>query len=1307
MLKSIYTLAIGLSLFLSGSFSSLGAVQATYYISPTGSDANNGLSAATPFATLTKAQTVVRTINSSMTGNIMVYVMQGDYVVTSTVIFTSADSGTGGFNVIYTNYNANGSARLLAGTKVTGWLQYSNNIYRANIGTGLGFTTLYENGIRADMARWPKRTSAFATSRAGYLTYVSTSGNQFVCTDNSYSPSGNNFNPAGKDFSKAYMYGWHGSDGHRWSGCEVPITSVAGSPPGNITINVSTTGGLGSPPDSCLIENCLGLLEVPGEYFYDSSSGYLYYYSRFSGPIANQEIIAPRVVRLIYVNGSSNLQFAGLTLMDTDRIIQSSTDDWFDTQQAGYDATIYMVNAQNVVVRNCKISGSGINGVTLDSGTAACTITGCLIEHTGYHGVNLKGGSGHTISNCLIRYCGELRGHGRGVNVLSDPDTLANLEVYYCARAGVCLGVANGFGGSTVSYVRVHDCVQDSGDQGGFYHISSAGNTAYFQCLSYHNYVDPSCGDRPPTAVYTDRGSSGTIGTSYTDVEARDSQFWMYRHDPQYTDSTLLTYTNCSWDQGGYVASANQWTDVTNAADTNQMQYSLIGVTSNFPAEYNDLLAGPAAPINLWAQPGNAAATLRWTEVDRATSYLVKRATTSGGPYTIAATNPVPVTGYDLGTTYVANNLTNGVTYYYIVTATNAAGESPVSLEVKVTPNTNCPARLNGALIGTVASAANAVDGNLLTWTADSGGWVGLDLGKANVISEIRYAPSYQGGGLQGGDSIAWLGAGGQFQGDNDPGFNAPTTLFKVSFSKSGSHTPILIPTTIFNTNAFRYVRYVPGASHSEIGEIQFFGDKPASVALTAPTNFTATIIAGNMGLNWNAVNGALTYTVKRSTNNGSGYMTIAGNLETTNYTDSSFVRGITNYYVVTATNNDFESPNSMQVSAFVGVPTPPVSLVATPGSGLIGLSWTVSSGAASYNVKRSIASGGSYTTIASPTTTNYTDTAVVNGVIYYYVVSSANSYGESTNSVQVSATPGGKLNGAVIGTAGSYNNSGNTIAKVFDGDLTTYFDAAAGTGAWAGLDFGLGVSNRITQIKYCPRSGYPQRMTGGVFQGGTDPNFTNPVTLFSITVQPPTGVMTVQPITNTIPFQYVRYLGPNNGNCNVAEVEFDGYTVAAPAAPTGLTATAGDAQVVLNWSAISGAAVYKVKNSTVSGGGYTVVASNSGLAFTNIGLANGTMYYFVVSATNAVGEGANSVQVSARPVSGAATSLAFALNGSQLQLSWPADHTGWLLQMQTSSVGAGLGLNWITVTDTDTTNQLNVPLDASNGSVFFRLVSP
>ena len=69
-------------------------------------------------------------------------------------------------------------------------------------------------------------------------------------------------------------------------------------------------------------------------------------------------------------------------------------------------------------------------------------------------------------------------------------------------------------------------------------------------------------------------------------------------------------------------------------------------------------------------------------------------------------------------------------------------------------------------------------------------------------------------------------------------------------------------------------------------------------------------------------------------------------------------------------------------------------------------LSWTASSGATSYNVKRATVSGGPYTTIASPTTTSHTNTGLVNGTTYYYVVSAVNAAGESANSAQVSATP-------------------------------------------------------------------------------------------------------------------------------------------------------------------------------------------------------------------------------------------------------------------------------------------------------------
>ncbi len=89
----------------------------------------------------------------------------------------------------------------------------------------------------------------------------------------------------------------------------------------------------------------------------------------------------------------------------------------------------------------------------------------------------------------------------------------------------------------------------------------------------------------------------------------------------------------------------------------------------------------------------------------------------------------------------------------------------------------------------------------------------------------------------------------------------------------------------------------------------------------------------------------------------------------------------------------------------------------------------------------------------------------------------------------------------------------------------------------------------------------------------------------------------------------------------------------AVPPAPTAVAATAGNAQVQLNWNAAAGATGYNVKRSTTNGGPYANVASAvSGTTFTNTGLVNGTPYYYVVTAINASGEGPLSSQVSATP---------------------------------------------------------------------------
>ena len=71
--------------------------------------------------------------------------------------------------------------------------------------------------------------------------------------------------------------------------------------------------------------------------------------------------------------------------------------------------------------------------------------------------------------------------------------------------------------------------------------------------------------------------------------------------------------------------------------------------------------------------------TLNWTAASGATSYNVKRSTTNGGPYANVQTNVT-------GTTFTNTGLTNGTPYYYVVTAVNASGESPISTQVSATP---------------------------------------------------------------------------------------------------------------------------------------------------------------------------------------------------------------------------------------------------------------------------------------------------------------------------------------------------------------------------------------------------------------------------------------------------------------------------------------------------------------------------------------------------------------------------------------------------------------------------------------------
>jgi fibronectin type 3 domain-containing protein len=615
-------------------------------------------------------------------------------------------------------------------------------------------------------------------------------------------------------------------------------------------------------------------------------------------------------------------------------------------------------------------------------------------------------------------------------------------------------------------------------------------------------------------------------------------------------------------------------------------------------------LAAPSAPAFPAGLSATATSTTQvnvtWNAVAGATSYNVKRSANSGGPYTTIATG---VAGINYTDTVPA-----GMKFYYVVTAVSGGAESPNSLEATV--NLPYPWLTQDAGSVGLTGSANLSSGVFTVTGAGADIWGTSDAfryayvtvtGSCTMIARVAGVQNIDGWSKAGimirdslnanavnayiavtpGNGVTWQwrsSTGGSSGNSAIAGLSAPywVKLVRSGNTFTGYRSPDGVIWTqqgasqTFTMSSTAYIGLAVTSHNSSSLCAATFDNVTApgwvNVAPpTAPSSLAATVTNWNVVLTWPASSTATSYNVKRAVAYGGPY-TLLDNVTTTNYTDTTPVSGTNYYYSVSALNVGGESANSSTVIVPAQVFSP-TGLSATAVSGTqIALVWNAFTNATSYNVKRSPVSGGSYTTIANVTATNYTDTVASVGVGNYYVVS-AFVVGETPDSAEA-AVSFPKLPGAIIGTAGSYNNSGNTIASVFDNNLNTFFDgpnSSNGNGCWAGLDFGAGVSNVITQINYCPRSGFESRMVGGVFQGANQAGFSDAVTLYTVGAQPATGVFTPVNIANTTAFRYVRYLSPNGGWGNVAELEFYGYLFSPPTPPMMSVAMVGT-NLTLSW---------------------------------------------------------------------------------------------------------------------------------------------
>jgi hypothetical protein len=453
------------------------------------------------------------------------------------------------------------------------------------------------------------------------------------------------------------------------------------------------------------------------------------------------------------------------------------------------------------------------------------------------------------------------------------------------------------------------------------------------------------------------------------------------------------------------------------------------------------------------------------------------------------------------------------------------------------------------------------------------------------------------------------------------------------------------------------------------------------------PTGLAANAANARAVLTWNGSLAAVGYKVKRSTNSGGPFQTIASGVKPPLYADAGLVNGTTYYYVVSATNSVGESSNSTLVSVT------PTDLMNhwkfDEGSGMVATD----------------SAGGDNGTLAS--TASWT-AGKVSGAMHFN--------GTSNSYVSLPAGLVTNLNDFTIATWVKVDTNA-TWARIFDFGI--------GTGNYMFLAPASGGNTLRYAITTSSTGGEQQINNSTVLSTGVWHHVavtlsdTNGILYLDGAAVGTNSNMTLRP--STLGNTTQNYFGKSQwadpvliGNLDdfriynraLSAAEISSLTV-LPATPSGLTATAGDAQVGLSWNASSAAASYNVKRSTVSGGPYITVTNLTALNFTNTGLANGTLYYFSVSATNAAGESTNSAQVSVRPVSLASAELTSVVSSGQLQLSWPADHIGWRLQIQTNSPGAGLRTNWSDVPGSSSTSSVITPISAANGSAFFRLIFP
>ena len=778
-----------------------------------------------------------------------------------------------------------------------------------------------------------------------------------------------------------------------------------------------------------------------------------------------------------------------------------------------------------------------------------------------------------------------------------------------------------------------------------------------------------------------------------------------------------------------YSLAGTSYTD-TSVTDGTAYYYEIVAVNSGGQSAGSAQAAGEpiAPPTNLTAASNNGPVTLTWTAPPGATSFNIKRAVISGGPYTTVATGVS-------GTSYTDSTAINGTTYYYVVSAQDSGGgnnpapgvvtnngfETPSVGSYQYNPSGGSwtftsQSGSNGSGISANGSAFTSANPNapqgvqvaFLQGTATLSETVsGLTPGTTyNVTFEAAQRANSSKGGqtwnvTMNGATIAsyapaqsatsYLSYSAQFTATA-----SSETLAFVGTDTNGGDNTILLDNVAIITPAVgesvnsNEASAIPGAVQTlanngfETPSISTYQYNPSGASWT----FTA--LSGSTGSGITANASAFT----SSTPNAPQGVQVAF-LQGTS-TISQTISGLTTGTVYSVTfdaaqrangNDGGQTWNVTMNGTTVGSFAPPQSATSYT---LYSAQFTATATSETLAFVGTDTNGGDNTIFLDNVSVNLPGAPVITSVLSSSAtIGSAASYQLTASNLPTSYAASGLPGGLSVNTtngliSGTPNATGTFTATV---SATN----SAGTGS-ATLAFTINpVVSAPVITSTTPASG----TVGTAFSYQLTAS-NGPATYFATGLYPPgltlnttTGLISGTPntagtFTSTITATNSAGTGSTTLTFTILEV---------PIAPTGVSAIPGYGQNTLSWTAVSGATSYNIKRSTVSGGPYTSVGTSSGASFTDMNATNGTPYYYVVTAVNSVGESAPSAEVSVTPEAMAAATplnLTTVASNDNVLLNWSLSNyaTTYSIERGTTSGGPYMtiasGLTGGTYTDTN-----------------------